>query len=96
VIVSTSEIPQPHLDLRTTVNGEERQKSNTSDLFFNIPQILEHLSRGTTLAKGTVVMTGTPSGVAAFMKPPAWLETGDVVEVEIGKIGKIKNKMIIK
>ncbi|EXJ61494.1 uncharacterized protein A1O5_11810 [Cladophialophora psammophila CBS 110553] len=97
VIVSTSEIPGiPHLDLKTTVNGEERQNSNTNDLLFTIPQILDHLSRGTTLKKGTVVMTGTPSGVAAFMKPPKWLKTGDVVEVEISQIGKIKNKMVIE
>jgi hypothetical protein len=96
VIVSTSEIPQPHLDLKTSVNGEERQKSNTSDLLFTVPQILEHLSRGTTLRKGTVVLTGTPSGVAAFMKPPVWLKTGDVVEIEISQIGKIKNKMVIQ
>lgn len=95
VIVSTSEISTPHLDLKTTVNGEERQNSNTSDLLFGIPQILEHLSRGTTLRRGTVVLTGTPSGVAAFLKPPIWLKSGDVVEIEISKIGKIRNKMVI-
>ncbi|KIW28932.1 uncharacterized protein PV07_04784 [Cladophialophora immunda] len=97
VIVSTSEIPrEPHLDLKTRVNGEERQNSNTNDLLFTVPQILEHLSRGTTLRKGTVVLTGTPSGVAAFMKPPAWLKTGDEVEIEISQIGKIRNRMVIE
>ena len=96
VIVSTSEIPNPGaLELVTTVNGEERQRTSTGDLLFDIPKIIEHLSRGTTLRKGTVIMTGTPSGVAAFMKPPAWLKTGDVVEVSISRIGTIRNKMII-
>ncbi|KIW43286.1 uncharacterized protein PV06_04404 [Exophiala oligosperma] len=95
VIVSTSEIPDPRLDLKTTVNGEERQNSNTGGLLSTIPQILEHLSRGTTLREGTVVMTGTPSGVAAFSKPPAWLKDGDMVEIKIRQIGKIRDKTVI-
>jgi 2-keto-4-pentenoate hydratase/2-oxohepta-3-ene-1,7-dioic acid hydratase in catechol pathway len=96
VVVSTSEIPNPgELELVTTVNGEERQRTSTGDLLFDIPKIIEHLSRGTTLRKGTVIMTGTPSGVAAFMKPPAWLKSGDVVAVEISRIGKIQNTMVI-
>ena len=97
VIVSTSEIPKPEeLELCTTVNGELRQKTSTGDLLFTIPKILEHLSRGTTIREGTVIMTGTPSGVAAFMKPPAWLQTGDVVQVEISNIGRISNRMVIR
>ena len=96
VVVSTSEIPAPgELELVTTVNGEERQRTSTGDLLFDVPKIIEHLSQGTTLRKGTVIMTGTPSGVAAFMKPPAWLKSGDVVAVEISKIGKIQNTMVI-
>lgn len=97
VIVSTSEIAKPEsLTLTTTVNSEKRQETSTGDLLFTIPEILAHLSRGTTLRKGCVIMTGTPSGVAAFMKPPAWLKTGDVVSVEISSIGKIQNKMVIE
>ncbi|KAK6364946.1 hypothetical protein LTS17_011642 [Exophiala oligosperma] len=95
VIVSTSEIPDPRLDLKTTLNGEERQNSNTGGLLSTIPQILEHLSRRTTLREGTVVMTGTPSGVAAFSKPPAWLKDGDMVEIKIRQIGKIRDKTVI-
>lgn len=95
-IVSTSEIPSPdELELTTTVNGEVRQKTSTGDLLFTIPKILEHLSRGTTVRKGTIIMTGTPSGVAAFMKPPKWLQSGDVVQVEISRVGRITNKMVI-
>jgi 2-keto-4-pentenoate hydratase/2-oxohepta-3-ene-1,7-dioic acid hydratase in catechol pathway len=95
-IISTSMIPKPHeLELTTTVNGQLRQNTSTGDLLFTIPKIIEHLSRGTTLKKGTVIMTGTPSGVAAFMKPPPWLQNGDVVQVEISCIGRISNKMVI-
>ena len=83
----------PDLQLLTLVNGEERQSSRTSDLLFGISDILEHLSRGKTLRKGTVIMTGTPGGVAAFMEPPRWLGSGDVVEIEIERIGKIKNRI---
>lgn len=85
----------PDLQLRTLVNGEERQNSRTSDLLFGISDMLKHLSRGTTLRKGTVIMTGTPNGVAAFMNPPNWLRLGDVVEIEIEGLGKIRNTMLI-
>jgi 2-keto-4-pentenoate hydratase/2-oxohepta-3-ene-1,7-dioic acid hydratase in catechol pathway len=94
VIASTKVIPDPHkLAIKSIVNGEVRQDSRTDDLIFDIPAIIRHISRGATLRKGTVVMTGTPSGVAAFMKPPQWLQDGDVVEVEIERIGRIENKM---
>jgi 2-keto-4-pentenoate hydratase/2-oxohepta-3-ene-1,7-dioic acid hydratase in catechol pathway len=64
--------------------------------FFDIPAILRHLSRGTTLRPGTVIMTGMPSGVAAFEKPPGWLKSGDVVEVTVEGIGRIKNRMVFE
>lgn len=75
----------------TRVNGEERQNSPISDLLFKVGDIIAHLSRGTTLRAGTVIMTGTPGGVAAFMKPAAWLRDGDVVEVTVSGIGTIRN-----
>ncbi|KAJ4154452.1 hypothetical protein NW754_001401 [Fusarium falciforme] len=65
-------------------------------MIFDIPRIIQYLSQGTTLRKGTVIMTGTPSGVAAFMDPPAWLKNGDVVEIEIEKIGKIENEFVFE
>lgn len=86
----------PDLQLRTLVNDEERQDSRTSDLLFGTSDILEHLSRGTTVRRGTVIMTGTPSGVAAFMDPPRWLHSGDVVQIDIEGIGKIRNTMVIE
>jgi 2-keto-4-pentenoate hydratase/2-oxohepta-3-ene-1,7-dioic acid hydratase in catechol pathway len=97
VIASSKVVPNPYnLWIRSIVNGEIRQSARTDDLIYDIPAIIRHISRGTTLRKGTVVMTGTPSGVAAFMRPPAWLKDGDVVEVEIEKIGKIRNKMVFE
>ncbi|KAK5307001.1 hypothetical protein LTR99_002693 [Exophiala xenobiotica] len=95
VLVSTSVIHDPaKLTLKTWVNGEERQSSGIDDLIFDVPALIRFLSKGRTLEKGTVIMTGTPSGVAAFMKPPAWLADGDVVEMEIAGIGRIKNNMV--
>lgn len=92
VITSTSVIPNPaDLRMECFVNGEKRQSTGIDDLIFDVPAILQHLSRGTTLRRGTVIMTGTPSGVAAFMKPPAWLKDEDVVEVHIDKIGSTRN-----
>lgn len=94
-VVSVGEIANPHdLRLTTRVNGEIRQQSSTSDMIFSVAQIIAHLSRGTTLRKGTAIQTGTPSGVGLFMEPKGFLRNGDVVEVEIEKIGRIANKMV--
>lgn len=82
--------------METFVNGEKRQSTQIDDLIFDIPTILEHLSRGKTIRKGTVIMTGTPSGVAAFMKPPVWLKDGDVVEIKVEQVGSIKNRMVFE
>lgn len=93
-LVSTEVIPDPGvLHLQTRVNGEIRQDTNTNDLLFNVPRIIAFISQGTTLQKGTVIMTGTPSGVAMGMKEPKWLQDGDTVEVEIEHIGTLRNKM---
>ena len=81
------------LRMVTSVNGEQRQSTKLNDLIFDVPTLIRHLSRGMTLRKFTVILTGTPSGVAALMKPPAYLKDGDIVEVEIEKIGKIRNRM---
>ena len=97
VLCSTSQIPDPSkLRLRTTVNGVEKQNTGLDDLIFDIDAIIRHLSRGMTLRAGTVIMTGTPSGVAAFETPPGWLKDGDKVVVEIPSIGAISNKMVLE
>lgn len=83
-----------NLRLQTLVNGEVRQDSNTNDLLFPVRDIVSFVSQGTTLEKGTVIMTGTPSGVAMGMKPtPVYLKNGDVVEVIIEQLGGTKNVM---
>ncbi|KAK6460365.1 degradation of aromatic compounds [Scheffersomyces coipomensis] len=93
-LVSTAVIPNPGtLQLQTHINGKLRQDSNTDDLLFNVPKIIAFLSQGTTLEKGTVIMTGTPSGVGLGFKPPKYLQNGDIVEVSIEKIGTLHNKM---
>jgi 2-keto-4-pentenoate hydratase/2-oxohepta-3-ene-1,7-dioic acid hydratase in catechol pathway len=81
------------LHLQTFVNGEERQNTSTGDLLFGVEAIVSFCSQGTTLEAGTVILTGTPSGVAMGMKEPKYLNNGDIVEVRISKLGKVTNKM---
>ena len=81
------------LSLKTLVNGEERQSSNTSDLCFGVRKLIAFCSQGQTLERGSLIMTGTPGGVALFMKPPSFLKDGDEVTVEIGQIGQLQNHM---
>jgi 2-keto-4-pentenoate hydratase/2-oxohepta-3-ene-1,7-dioic acid hydratase in catechol pathway len=94
-IVTADEVGDPHaLDLKTWVNGELRQHSNTSQLLFNCFDLVEHLSTAFTLEPGDIISTGTPGGVAVAMKPPKWLKAGDVVKVAIEKLGEIENRVI--
>ncbi|TEA13703.1 Uncharacterized protein C8034_v004450 [Colletotrichum sidae] len=82
--------------LQTFVNGEERQRESTGDLLFGVEEIVSFCSQGTTLQAGTVVLTGTPSGVAMGMRPPRYLGDGDVVEVRISKLGAVRNRMVFE
>jgi len=92
VLVSKSEIPDPNkLKISTTVSGEVLQSSNTSDMIFSVPRIIEFLSQSTTLLPGTVILTGTPEGVGIARVPPRLLKAGDVVTIEIENIGKLTN-----
>lgn len=84
------------LQLQTWVNGDIRQDGNTNDMIFGIEYIIEFLSQGTTLEKGTVIMTGTPAGVILGMKNPIWLKDGDIVEIKIEKVGSLKNKIVFE
>ena len=95
VVVTADEFGDPsghRITLR--VNGETRQDSNTSDLLFDVPAILTHLSASLTLEPGDVIATGTPSGVALGMDPQKWLNVGDVVEAEVEGIGVLRNRII--
>ncbi len=84
------------LHLQTFVNGEERQNSPTNDILFGVEEVVSFCSQGTTLEAGTVILTGTPSGVAMGMKEPKYLKNGDVVEVKISQLGSVKNAMVFE
>ncbi len=95
-IVTADEVPDPHaLDLRCLVNGEVRQSSNTSELIYNIWHQISYLSTAFTLETGDLLATGTPDGVGVAMKPPRFLQPGDVVRCEIDGIGVIENKVVV-
>ena len=96
-LVTRDEIPNPNsLRLRTLLNGHAVQDSNTSDMIFDIPALIEFLSGSTTLLPGTVILTGTPQGVGMAQKPPRWLAAGDNVTIEIEKIGALTNPVLLE
>ena len=94
-LVTADEIPNPNaLRIRTMVNGEVLQDCSTADMIFDVATLIEFLSGSTTLPAGTVILTGTPHGVGMARQPPRFLEPGDVVAVEIEKIGTLSNPVI--
>jgi 2-keto-4-pentenoate hydratase/2-oxohepta-3-ene-1,7-dioic acid hydratase in catechol pathway len=91
-LVTADEIPDPSvLAIRTMLNGETVQDCNTGDMIFDVPALIEFLSGSTTLLAGTVILTGTPHGVGMAAVPPRWLAPGDIVSVEIERIGILTN-----
>lgn len=95
-IVTQNQLQDPtNLHIRTWVNGELRQNSTTKNMVFNVYQIVHHLSRVMTLEPCDIIATGTPGGVGFAMKPePKFLQAGDVVKIEIEKIGFIENRVV--
>lgn len=94
-IVTADEIEEvQNLDIKSYVNGELRQNSNTKYMIQTVAGAISELSLGMTLQAGTVIATGTPAGVGMGMKPPCFLKKGDVVVCEIEKIGKIENEVV--
>lgn len=92
VLATPTAIPDPQvLRLTCTVDGEVMQDSNTDDMVFGCAKIISFLSQDTTLLPGTVILTGTPFGVGLGLKPPRFLQGGEVVTVEVEKIGKLTN-----
>jgi len=92
VLVPAAAIPDPNrLRLRTRVNGETLQDSNTADMIFSVREIIASLSANFTLLPGTVILTGTPEGVGMGRTPPRWLAPGDICEIEIESIGTLTN-----
>ena len=93
-IVTSDELGDPHtLGIRCLVNGELRQNSNTGNLVFNVYDQIAYLSQAMTLLPGDMIFTGTPGGVGMAMKPPSFLKAGDVVRVEIDRIGALEATM---
>lgn len=94
-ITTSDDIPDPHaLDLKTWVNDELRQNSNTRHLVFNCFDLVEHLSTAFTLEPGDLIVTGTPSGVGIGFDPKKFLSAGDRVRIEIEGLGAIENTVI--
>ncbi|MFC0189185.1 fumarylacetoacetate hydrolase family protein [Fictibacillus aquaticus] len=81
------------LSIETKVNGEIRQKGNTSDFIFSIEKTVSELSKGMTLEAGDIIATGTPAGVGKGMKPPVFLKEGDIVEITVEGIGTLRNEI---
>jgi 2-keto-4-pentenoate hydratase/2-oxohepta-3-ene-1,7-dioic acid hydratase in catechol pathway len=96
-IVTADEIADPQvLDLKSRVNNELKQDSNTKFQIFDVASVIETLSKGMMLEAGDIIATGTPSGVGYVRNPPEYLMPGDVVECEIERIGKISNPIVAK
>jgi 2-keto-4-pentenoate hydratase/2-oxohepta-3-ene-1,7-dioic acid hydratase in catechol pathway len=94
-IVTADEIPDPqNLSLRLHVNGVEKQDGNTSDMIYSVDAVIEWVSIGMTLLPGTIIATGTPDGVGFARTPPEFLKPGDVMETEVEKVGKLRNRIV--
>jgi len=94
-LITADEIPDPQdLRLRCILNNEVMQDGHTSDMIFSVAELIEFLSQGTTLLPGTVILTGTPSGVGFVRQPPVFLKPGDVVSIEVERIGVLTNPVV--
>lgn len=94
-IVTADEIPDPQtLDLSLTVNGVQKQSSNTGYMLFKVDELIEDLSKGITLEPGDIIATGTPAGVGAGMDPQEWLWPGDVIVATVEKIGTLRHPVV--
>jgi 2-keto-4-pentenoate hydratase/2-oxohepta-3-ene-1,7-dioic acid hydratase in catechol pathway len=94
-IVSADEIEDPHaLAISLSIGGENLQQSNTRELIFKIPELVEFISSVVTLEPGDVVATGTPAGVGFARKPPRYLRPGDEVSIRVAGIGELRNPVV--
>ncbi len=94
-LTTKDEIPEPNkLAIRCIVNNQIMQDSNTSEMIFNIPFLIEYLSRAFTLRPGDVIATGTPDGVGVFRSPRVFLKDGDTVTIEIEGLGRLTNSCL--
>jgi len=94
-ITTADEVPDPgNLQLRTWVNGELRQDSNTSDLIFGCDELVKFIAQTCALAPGDLILTGTPSGVGMGFDPPRFLRSGDTIRIEIERLGSIEHSVL--
>ena len=94
-LVTSDEIGDPQdLELTTRLNGEVMQHTSTSDMIFDVRKLIEYCSTFTELAPGDVIVSGTTGGVGAFREPPVWMKPGDEVEIEISRIGILRNSIV--
>ncbi|HZU36197.1 MAG TPA: fumarylacetoacetate hydrolase family protein [Gemmataceae bacterium] len=94
-LVMADEVPDPHrLGIVLRINGQTMQQSNTDQMIFRVPQVLAYLAQVFTLEPGDIIFTGTPPGVGFARKPPVFLKPGDVVEVEIERLGLLRNPVV--
>jgi 2-keto-4-pentenoate hydratase/2-oxohepta-3-ene-1,7-dioic acid hydratase in catechol pathway len=94
-LVTADQVGDPQkLAIRTWLNGELRQNSNTDDMIFPVAELIAYISRHFTLEPGDVIITGTPEGVILGMAEKRWMVPGDVVEVEVDGLGKLRNRMV--
>jgi 2-keto-4-pentenoate hydratase/2-oxohepta-3-ene-1,7-dioic acid hydratase in catechol pathway len=95
-LVTADEIADPqHLSIQCRVNGQVLQDSNTSEMIYHIPYLLQYLSEAFTLLPGDIIATGTPHGAGAFCDPPRWLANGDTVEIEVEGLGILRNRCVV-
>lgn len=93
--IEARKVPEPqNLRIVTKVNGVQMQDGRTAQMIFPVRQIVSELSQGQTLKAGSIILTGTPSGVGDARKPPVYLKNGDIVEIEIPGVGLLKNNVI--
>jgi 2-keto-4-pentenoate hydratase/2-oxohepta-3-ene-1,7-dioic acid hydratase in catechol pathway len=94
-MVTPDELGDPHrLAIKSWVNGELRQDSNTADMITNCYELISEFSRACTLRPGDLLLTGTPAGCGALLRPPRMLKVGDVIRIEIEGLGAIENRVV--
>ncbi len=97
VVVTADEIPDPqNLDLWLTVNGVEKQRSNTAFMLFKVDELVADISKGITLEPGDIIATGTPAGVGAGRSPQEWLWPGDIVVATVEGIGTLRHPIVAR
>jgi 2-keto-4-pentenoate hydratase/2-oxohepta-3-ene-1,7-dioic acid hydratase in catechol pathway len=95
-LVTADEIADPQrLSIQCRVNGRVLQDSNTSEMIYHIPYLLQYLTEAFTLLPGDIIATGTPHGAGAFRDPPLWLADGDQVEIEVEGLGVLHNRCVV-